>query len=82
MSTATKAETITWHVLPDAGMPDSQITVLVEFIHTDEPEHGDTWPAWRDGDHWIDASTGDQMERGGRIKVLAWCDMPAGSRAC
>lgn len=79
MSTATKAETITWHVLPDAGMPDSQITVLVEFIHTDEPEHGDTWPAWWDGDHWIDASTGDQMERGGRNKVLAWCDMPAGS---
>lgn len=76
-----KTEQITWHELPADGMPDSQITVLVEFIRADEPEHGDTWPAWWDGDHWIDASTGDQMERGGRNKVLAWCDMPAGSRA-
>lgn len=78
----TKPETITWHVLPDAGMPDSEVTVLVEFISVDEPEHGDTWPAWWDGDHWIDASTGDQLERCHRNKVLAWCDMPAGSRAC
>lgn len=82
MSTATKVEAIQWNVLPDAGMPDCETTVLVEFISADEPEHGDTWPAWWDGDHWIDASTGDQMERGGRNKVLAWCDMPAGSRAC
>jgi len=78
----TKPETIQWHILPDGGMPDCETTVLVGFISVDGPEHGDTWPAWWDGAHWIDASTGDQMERCHRNKVLAWCDMPAGSRAC
>jgi len=81
MSTATKPETITWHVLPDGGMPDAEIDVLLEFIHTDEPDNPDTWPGWWSGEHWINGSTGDQIERGGRAKVLAWCDMPAGSSA-
>ena len=49
MSTATKPETIQWHVLPDGGMPDAEIDVLLEFIHTDEPDNPDTWPGWWSG---------------------------------
>jgi hypothetical protein len=77
----TKPETITWHILPDGGMPDAEITVLLEFVHTDDPAHADTWPGWWSGEHWIDATTGGRIERDGACTVLAWCDMPAGSGA-
>lgn len=74
-------EQITWHILPTDGLPDAEVSVLAEFVHADEPDHADTWPAWWSGEHWIDATTGDRLERDGRCRVLAWCHMPAGSRA-
>lgn len=74
-----RTETITWRELPADGMPDAEISVLVEFIAEDGER--DTWPGWWSGEHWIDASTGDQIERDGRLRVVAWCDMPAGSGA-
>lgn len=72
-----RTETITWRELSVDGWPDVEITVLVEFIAEDGGH--DTWPGWWSGEHWIDASTGDQIERDGRLRVVAWCDMPAGS---
>jgi hypothetical protein len=76
-----KTETITWHELPADGMPDSDISVLAAFVHTAEPGHTDTWVAWWDGEHWIDASNGDPMERDGAHRVVAWADQPAGPQA-
>ena len=81
-----KTETITWNELPADGVPDADTTVLVAFKFNDEPGVDtsaiDTWPAWWDGEHWMDAATGDRMERHGDRKVLAWSDMPAGGAEC
>lgn len=77
-----QTETITWHDLPDDGMPDAEITVLVRFTSGDD--HSDTWPGWWSGSHWIDASTGDRIERTpeadgtGGCRVTGWSDMPSG----
>lgn len=76
-----RTETITWHELPADGVPDADTTVLVAFKFNDEPEV-DTWPGWWNGEHWMDATTGDRMERHGDRKVLAWADMPAGGATC
>ncbi len=74
-----KTETITWHELPADGLPDADITVDIEVLYPD----GETecWPGWWSGEHWIDAASGDRIERNGS-SVLAWADRPAGSRAC
>ena len=71
-----RTETITWHELPQDGMPDADTTVLVAYVAGDGEQ--DTWPAWWSGEHWIDASTGDRLERNGRARVLAWAHMPSG----
>ena len=75
-----QTETITWHQLPADGMPDAEITVLISFLASDGC--ADTWPGWWSGEHWIDASTGDRIERprndGHHARVLAWADMPTG----
>ena len=76
-----RTESITWHDLPADGLPDAEISVLVAYKLAGETEV-DTWPAWWSGEHWIDASTGDRMERDGRCKVLRWSDMPIGGEAC
>lgn len=65
-----RSETITWHDLPDDGMPDADETVLVAF--TTDDGHIDTWLGWWSGEHWMDASTGDQIEREGSTRVVAW----------
>lgn len=60
-------ETITWHPV-ESGLPDADMTVLVETIGCDEPVWLGSW----DGERWRDTS-GDAMG------VRAWADMPAGS---
>ncbi len=74
-----RLETITWHDLPADGLPDSDTTVLVSYQMADEPDAVDTWPGWWSGEHWMDAATGDRMERDGLRRVLRWADMPGGA---
>ena len=64
-----KTETITWHEIPADGLPDSDITVLVAVYFPPDPDAaGDTalieaCSAWWSGEHWIDAGSGDRIER-------------------
>lgn len=76
-----KTEAITWRELPADGMPDAEITVLAEIEYPDPAGETETWPAWWSGEHWIEAATGDHLEIVGR-RVVAWSDMPGGSRTC
>ncbi|MFA7488585.1 MAG: hypothetical protein WCY72_10955, partial [Lysobacteraceae bacterium] len=64
-------ETITW--ITDGSVPDADMTVLAEVEDADGTE---VWPAYYDGEKWVDA-TGWPI----RSRVIAWADMPAGSRA-
>ena len=72
-----KTETITWHELPADGLPDAEITVMMEVLFAEGTE---TWPGWWSGERWIEAESGTATDVlcG---QVLAWADMPAGSRA-
>ena len=63
-------ETITW--ITDGSVPDADMTVLAEIEGADCTE---VWPAYYDGETWVDA-TGWPM----RSRVIAWADMPAGTR--
>lgn len=65
-------ETITWTT--DGSLPDADMTVLAEIACRDNST--EVWPAYYDGERWVDA-TGWPM----RSRVIAWADMPAGSRA-
>ena len=70
-------EVITWHDLPADGMPDSDITVLLKFTADDGA--ADTCLGWWSGTRWMDASNGDDIERDGRCRVVAWADMRGGA---
>lgn len=76
-----RSETITWHELPADGMPDSDITVLLAVRYPPDadavlqPATVETCMGWWGGEHWLDASSGDRVERTG-ARVLAWADMP------
>ena len=73
-----KTETITWHELPTDGLPDAEITVQIEILQADGST--ETWPGWWAGERWIDAVSGTAVEVLGGV-VVAWADVPAGSRA-
>lgn len=62
-------ELITWNS-PAEQMPDDDLTVLLHL----EDEECPVWPGYRDGDQWLLA---DAMPA---PKVLAWANMPEGSR--
>jgi hypothetical protein len=75
-----KTESITWHELPQDGMPDADTTVMLEI--TTETGATECWPGWWDGERWLDSHgmpigldspTGD---------VTAWAHMLAGAAAC
>jgi hypothetical protein len=63
-----KTETITWHELPQDGMPDADTTVLVSTTE----QAVDT--GYFDGDDWR------WCESGGLVAepVQAWAEMPVG----
>lgn len=69
---STTKETITWHHLPHAGLPDSDITVLVALDDPTEP----TWFGYWDAEDlsWRDAATGGQFAS----RVTKWADLPTG----
>lgn len=68
-----RSEQITWRELPTDGLPDDDRTVHVAFKAGDG--HVDTWLGWWSGEHWLDASTGDRIERDGSACVLAWAPL-------
>lgn len=74
-----KTETLTWHELPADGMPDADITVMLEVLPPDGTDENDTetWPGWWSGERWLDAQNGWPIAA---QRVVAWADMPAGSR--
>ena len=72
-----KTETLTWHELPQDGLPDADLTVLLEVRDPDEPEATECWPGFWSGERWVDASTGWPI---GAERVVAWADQPAGTR--
>lgn len=67
--TMTTTETITWHHLPAAKLPDSDQTVLVGLVDDSEP----TWIGYHDGEDW-------RCVRGGLFsgQVVKWAQMPTG----
>lgn len=64
-------ETIQW--VTDGTLPDADMTVLIESEEADGPE---VWMGFYSGEDWmtIDCLPVD-------VKVIAWAEMPAGSRA-
>lgn len=61
-----KTETITWHELPDDGMPDADETVLISS--STEVDQG-----WFDGADWRLCESG-----GLAVGVKAWAKVPEG----
>lgn len=72
-----KTETITWHTLPDDGLPDADIVVLAEIRQPDGST--EVWPVWWSGERWVDAGSGWHVET---ACVVAWADVPVGVAAC
>lgn len=66
-----KTEIITWHELPQDGMPDAESTLLLETA--DAVAEG-----WWDGEAWRWAESGGIVEQ----PVQAWAAMPAGASSC
>lgn len=64
-------ETLTWHDVPGAQLPDSDITVMCELQGDDEP----TWPGYWTGAQWLSI---EGLPFAGT--VTAWADMPKGRR--
>lgn len=64
-------ETITW--VTDGSLPDSDETVLVEWIY---PEAHEVWPGFHDGNEWISAEGYPAF-----MQVAAWARMPVGTKA-
>jgi hypothetical protein len=69
-----KTEQITWHELPQDGMPDAEVTVLAE-IRDPDGDGTEVWPAWWDGKMWREAGCAIRVEP---HRVVAWADVPAG----
>lgn len=72
-----KTETITWHELPDDGMPDAETTVLLQIRELDD-DGTDVMPGWWAGERWVDI-TGWPLQA---ERVVAWADQPVGVSAC
>ncbi len=73
-------EPIQWHPLPHHGMPDADISCLLEVQNTDDGSVR-VLMGWWSGEHWIEDASGDRIERIGPYRVVAWADEPAGSLA-
>lgn len=67
-------ETITWHPVPGAKLPDSDITVMVELDTAAGTHSEPVWLGYLDGDEWRDVE-------GSRISVRAWAEPPKGMHA-
>lgn len=81
-------EAITWHVLPDGGMPPMGDIVLIEWVDEQRapgrptqgvcqgwlaaPTHPNAAATWLDGDGWPIEQT--------TARVVAWAANPAGTR--
>ena len=63
-----KAETINWHELPQDGMPDACLTVLIST------EHAGVDAGFYDGEAWRWSESGGIVGE----PVQAWADMPKG----
>ena len=64
-------ETITW--VTDGSLPDSDESVLVEWIYPEGPE---VWPGFHDGTEWMSAEGFPVF-----MQVAAWAHMPVGTKA-
>lgn len=67
-----KQETITWHELPQDGMPDADMTVLVST------EEQGVSAGWFDGEAWRWCDSGGIVGE----PVQAWADLPKGIIPC
>ena len=68
-------ETITW--VTDGSLPDSDESVLVEWIY---PEGHEVWPGFHDGTEWMSVE-GFPMRLSLGGSVGAWARMPVGTKA-
>jgi len=64
-------ETITW--VTDGSLPDSDESVLVEWIY---PEGHEVWPGFHDGDRWMSADGFPVW-----MTIAAWARLPVGTKA-
>jgi hypothetical protein len=71
-----KTETITWHELPADGLPDSEITVLLQVRNPDD-DGTEVHGGWLGEQDWCDI-TGYPIQA---HRVVAWADVPAGVTA-
>lgn len=74
-----KIETITWHELPADGLPDADLTVLVEARDIDDPTATEVWPGFWSGERWVDCASAWPIAND---RVVAWADQPSGTAAC
>ena len=58
-----KTETITWHELPADGLPDADLTVLMQVNDCDGLPATEVWQGWWTGDDWLDAATAMPVAR-------------------
>ncbi len=67
-------ETINWHVLAEnpADLPDGDTTVQIE-TDPDSDASEPVWLGFHDGTGWLDVM-------GDTVQVIAWADMPMGTR--
>jgi hypothetical protein len=68
-----KTETLTWHELPQDGMPDAETTVLMQVRYFDG-DSAEVITGWLGEDDWCDI-TGYPLDA---ARVVAWADVPAG----
>ena len=74
-----RTEQITWHELPQDGLPDADVTVLAEIRNPDGADDGtEVWPAFCCGEHWYDAGSCLRIDT---HRVVAWADVPFGVSA-
>lgn len=71
-----KTDTITFHELPGDGMPDADLSVLLEVRTPDDPGATEVWPGFWSGERWIDAGSGWPIDAS---RVVAWADQPEGT---
>lgn len=62
-----KTETITWHELPQDGMPDAEAALLLDVGAA-------VGEGWWDGENWRWAGSGGQVD----AEVIAWALLPEG----
>lgn len=66
-------ETTNWKRVDEHGLPDADLTVLIE-LHPAGEYSEPVWLGYHDGTGWRDAM-------GDAVQVIAWADMPKGSNS-